>query len=135
MLLYLLDHRRWIDSDYYDTKFIGIYSSHSNVAHTIERYSQLPGFCDFKSDFHIESFKVNIDKQPSQMNVYLLTTTRILDEDEITVSYCIYSNVFLAKLMWAYKSITSHTRNKQKFYVEKYCIDKDNWSEGFVITN
>ena len=134
MTLYLLDHRHWIDNEYYDTKFIGIYSSYSDVIHTIERYSQLPGFCDFKSDFHVESIKVNLNEKKLKKGiVYLLTTTQILDDDEITVSYCIYSNVILARLLWMLKSIMSHGKNKQKFYVEKHYINKDNWSDGFII--
>ena len=44
MTLYLLDHRHWIESEYYDTKLIGILSSHSYALEVIERYSQLPGF-------------------------------------------------------------------------------------------
>ena len=44
MTLYLLDHRHWIDDEYYDTKLIGILSSNSYALEVIERYSQLPGF-------------------------------------------------------------------------------------------
>jgi len=60
MILYLLDHRYWMDSEYYDTKFIGIYSSRSNALCTIEKFSKLPGFCDFKTEFHVETAEVNL---------------------------------------------------------------------------
>lgn len=133
MTLYLLDHRHWIDNEYYDTKFIGIYSSHSVVLHTIEKYSQFPGFCDFKTDFHVESVKIRMTKKKLEKGiVYLVTSTQVLDDDEITVSYCIYSNKFVAKLSWIVKSVILYGK-KQKFYVEKHYINKDNWSDGFVI--
>ena len=134
MIIYLLDHRNWIDDEYYDTKFIGIYSSQSNALCTIENFSKLPGFCDFKTGFHIETAKGNLkSKKTKKGRVYLLTITKVLDEDEdeITVSYCVCSNIIFARFLWIVKSIISCGKH-QKIYIEKYNIDEDNWCEGFV---
>lgn len=132
MILYLLDHRHWIDNEYYDTKFIGIYSSQANALCTIEKFSKLPGFCDFKTEFHIETAKVKSKNRNIKKGiVYLLTITKVLDEDEITVSYCICPNIIFARFLWIAKSIISCGKY-QKVYVEKHNIDEDNWSEGFV---
>ena len=134
MILYLLDHRHWIDREYYDTKFIGIYSSNDVVLNTIAKYSQLPGFCDFKKGFHIETAEVNFKKRkPKKGTIYLLTITKVLDEedDEITIAYCVCSNVIFARFLWMVKSIVLCVKH-QKIYVDKYDIDEDNWTEGFV---
>ncbi len=135
MTLYILDHRRSIDTEYYDTKFIGIYSSHPIVLHTIEKYSQLPGFCDFKDCFHVESVKTRLTQKKRKKGVvYLLTNTQVLDDDdEITASYCIFSNYFAAKLSWLIRSVMPHGKKRQRFYVEKHYINKNNWSDGFAI--
>lgn len=132
MTLYLLDHRHWIDDEYYDTKLIGIFSSNSLTNKTIEQYSRLPGFCDFKSDFHIKSFDIFLTKKKQKRKiVYLLTMTQILDDDEITVSYCLYSNIFLAKTIQIIKSVVLCGK-KKKIYLSKHCIDGTDWQEGFV---
>lgn len=132
MILYLLDHRHWIDNEYYDTKFIGAYSSQANALCTIEKYSQLPGFCDFKNGFYIQTVKINSkNRKPKKGVVYLLTITKVLGEDEITVSYRACLNLIFAKLLWIVRSIMSCGKH-QKIYVEKHNIDEDNWCEGFV---
>lgn len=129
MILYLLDHRHQIDEEYYDTKLIGIYSSQSNALNVIKKYSCLPGFCDFKTEFHIEALEVK--SKPKKGTVYLLTVTKVLDEDEITISYRICQNLIFAGVLWMVKSITSFG-NHRKVYAEKHNIDKDNWTEGFI---
>lgn len=132
MILYLLDHRHWIDRKYYDTKFIGIYSSNDVVLNTIEKYSQLPGFCDFKSDFNIEMVELDLNnKRQKKEFVYLLTGTQMVDEDEITISYSVYSNLLIARLLWIIKTLAAY--GNKKFYVERYYINEDNWKDGFVI--
>lgn len=132
MILYLLDHRHWIDKEYYDTKLIGIFSSNYLALKTIEQYSQLPGFSDFKSNFHLESFDVRLkEKELKQGIIYLLTMTQTLEDDEITVSYRLYANRFLAKMIQIIKSVVLSIK-KQKFYVSKHYIDTADWSEGFV---
>ena len=120
-----------MDNEYYDTKFIGIYSSKTNALCKMERFSKLPGFCDFKTGFHIESAKVNLKKKKGI--VYLLTITKVLDEgdDEITVAYYVCSNVIFARFLWIVKSIILCVKHK-KIYISKYNIDEDNWCEGFV---
>lgn len=135
MTLYLLDHRNWIDDEYYDTKLIGIYSSFSVASGTIERYSQLPGFCDFKNDFNIEPLEISLKYlKKKESVVYLLTKTQMLDDDdEITVSYRICSNGFFAKLLCKIKNILPQRKIKYKFYADKCRIDHDDWAEGFVI--
>ena len=133
MTLYLLDHRNWIDDEYYDTKLIGIYSSHSAAVDTIEKYSLIPGFCDFKNDFHIEPLEINLTSL-KKCDVYLLTRTQVIDDDdEITISYQIYSNGFIAKLSCIIKNLLSHGKIKYKFYVDKCRIDQGDWAEGFVV--
>ena len=79
MILYLLDHRRWIDDEYYDTKFIGVFSSRTLVSKTIDRCSNLPGFCNFISGFHVESLETSQKAEcfHSKM-IYVLTTTQVL---------------------------------------------------------
>ena len=134
MILYLLDHRHWIDDEYYDTKFIGVFSSYTLVSKTIEQYSNLPGFCNFTSDFHIESLKISLNaKCFNSKMVYILTTTQVLNDDETTVSYCIYSNLFFAKLAQMMKSIVSYGKKKKKYYVSKHCLNQSEWAEGFEI--
>ncbi len=132
MTLYLLDHRHWIDDEYYDTKLIGIFSSYSYTLEIIERYSQLPGFRDFKTDFHIESLEIDLNEKMKKRGIiYLLTVTQKMDEDEITVAHRLYTNLFIARLtqgiMWA----KLHRNNK--LYVSKNEIDELGWAEGFVI--
>ena len=132
MILYLLDHRNWIDDEYYDTKFIGIYSSKSKALSTIEKFSQLPGFRDFKTGFHIETAKIKF-KNKIMKKVYLLTINKVLDgdEDEITISYSVCPNIIFARVLWIIKSIISCGKH-QKVYVQKYTIDEDEWREGFI---
>ena len=134
MILYLLDHRRWIDDEYYDTKFIGVFSSRTLVSKTIDRYSNLPGFCNFISGFHIESLETSLTANclHSKM-VYVLTTTQVLNYDEITLSYCIYSNLFHAKIAQMIKLILSFGKKKQKYYVSKHWLNQSEWTEGFEI--
>lgn len=134
MIFYLLDHRRWIDDEYYDTKFIGVFSSHTLVSKTIDEYSNLPGFCNFTSDFHIESLEISQKAKCSHSKmVYVLTTTQVLNDDEITVSYYIYSNLFHAKLAQMMKSIVLYGKKKQKYYLSKHCLNQPEWTQGFEI--
>ena len=134
MMLYLLDHKHWIDDEYYDTKFIGVFSSHTLVSKTIDKYNNLPGFCNFTSGFHIESVAISLKtKHFDSKMVYILTTTQILDDDEITVSYCVYSSFFSAKLAQIMKSIVSYRKKRLKYYVSKHCINQPEWTEGFDI--
>jgi hypothetical protein len=134
MMLYLLDHRHWIDDEYYDTKFIGIFSSRTLVSKTIDKYNDLPGFCNFTSGFHIESIVISQKaKHIDSKKVYILTTTQILDDDEITVSYCVYLSFFSAKLAQIMKAIVSYWKKKRKYYVSKHCINQPEWTEGFNI--
>ena len=136
MILYLLDHRHWIDAEYYDTKLIGIFSSRSIALNIVERYSKLPGFCDSKFNFHIETFDVSQNKKKIKKGtIYLLTTTQVLDDDEITVSYRLYTNIFLAKLTQIIKSIVLRGKSEKKLYLSQHCIDRADWSEGFVSMN
>ena len=131
MTLYLLDHRHWIDAEYYDTKLIGILSSHSYALEVIERYSQLPGFREFKSDFHMESFEIDLNEKMKKRGIiYLITVTQKVDEDEITIAYSLYSNAFIARLMQGIKWVKLHRNNK--IYVSKNEIDELDWKEGFV---
>ena len=134
MILYLLDHRRWIDNEYYDTKFIGVFSSHALVSKTINKYSNLPGFCNFTSNFHTESLEISRKARCLRSKtIYVLTTTQVLNDDEITLSYCIYSNLFHAKLAHMMKSIVKHSKKKQKYYVSKHRLNHSEWAEGFEI--
>ena len=134
MILYLLDHRHWIDDEYYDTKFIGVFSSHTLVCKTIEQYSNLPGFCNFTSGFHIESLEISLNAKCFHSKIiYILTTTQVSNDDETTVSYCIYSNLFHAKLAQMMKSIVSYGEKKQKHYVSKHRLNQSEWAEGFEI--
>ncbi len=137
MTLYLIDHRHWIDDEYYDTKLIGTYSSNTNVLTTIEKYSQLSGFCDFKDGFHVETFEVQMtQKKLDKGIVYLLTNTQMIDEyDNITISYRICLNKFVSRILWIIKSIKSCTKKKNKrnkFYVNESRINESDWREGFV---
>ena len=121
-----------MDNEYYDTKFIGIYSSRYNALCAIEKFSKLPGFCDFKTGFHIETVKVKLNYRKLKKGiVYLLTVTKALDKDEITILYFVCSNIIFAMFLWIVKSITLFAKH-QKIYVEKYNVNKDNWTEGFV---
>lgn len=131
MTLYLLYHRHWIDEEYYDTKLIGIYSSKSIALCTTEKFSNLPGFCDFKTGFHIETVNLKA-KKLKKGTLYLLTVTKVLDDDEITVSYRACSNVIFARLLCIVQSIILYVK-RQKIYIDKYNIDEDNWTEGFVV--
>ena len=134
MRLYLLDHRNWIDDEYYDTKFIGIFSSCANATEIKNQYSSLPGFRDTISGFHIKHFDIP-QKYTAIKNkmVYLLTTTKILsDGDEIIVSYRICTHILFAKLSQLKNFLAFCKKDKNKIYVSKYVIDKPEWSEGYV---
>ena len=116
MMLFLLDHKRWIDDEYYDTKFIGVFSSHSMAFETIKQYSSLPGFCKFSSGFHIEPLIVSPKlKSLNSKAVYILTINQVLNDDEITVAYCAYSNLFYAKAAQLIKSIASYGKKNKKY--------------------
>ena len=137
MKLYLLYHIRWIDDNFYDTKIIGIYSSYEKATNTINRYLHLPGFSEFHTGFHIDSFDILVQKIPigNKKNdmVYLLEGVCFVDLDELVVSYGIYLNRIAA--LWAsiVKKIRRNKQDVKKFYIEKYIIDEDNWKEGFVV--
>ena len=105
-----------------------------DIDKTIDKYNDLPGFCNFTSGFHIESIVISQKaKHIDSKKVYILTTTQILDDDEITVSYCVYLSFFSAKLAQIMKSIVSYWKKKRKYYVSKHCINQPEWTEGFNI--
>lgn len=131
MKLYLLDHRRRVDVEYYDTKLIGIFSSYSYTMEVIKRYSKLLGFQDFKNDFCITPIEIALkDKRIKKGMVYLLTITQKLGDDEITISYRLYSNLILARLVQVTKWLKLHRNNK--IYLSKEVLNELDWKEGFV---
>jgi len=137
MRLYLLDHRHRIDDEYYDTKLIGIFSSHANAERVKKQYSVLPGFCDSENGFHMEHFDVSsTDAAIKNGTVYLLTTTKVLDSgDELTVSYRICTHILPARFTQLKNALSFSQKDKSKVYVSKYPIDRASWCEGYVSVN
>ena len=85
--VYLLTHSRCVelceqDGNIYDTKVLGIYSSHKKAIDAIAFFSQQVGFRDFKDDFHIQKKKIlgNTVKEPIH-SVFLVEYERLLYED------------------------------------------------------
>ncbi len=128
--LYLLYHNRWIDDKFYDTKTIGVYSSYEKASDTIERYSHLSGFSEFSDGFHLDSFDITKRGVLKNGMVYLSENISFLGADEIIAGYNIYSNKISA--VWN-SMLMKKQKGYKKFYIVKYKIDEDNWSEGFTV--
>ncbi len=143
-MVYLLYHRHIIDSLVYDDKLIGIYSSYEKAENAIIRYSDLPGFCDCLSGFHIIGYDVKPKKTRMEMHgmeyakaVWVLFVEIVLEDedDKITESYDIYSGRLSAAIGLVFKWLTQSHSVKRRFSSVKYIIDQDNWCEGFVTIN
>jgi len=132
MIVYILEHRRQIDDEYYDTKMIGIYSSQEKVQNTVKEYLSLSGFSQYPNDFNIIPYNLKI-KCLSNNTVYLLTGVKLVDDDELTVSYDVYKNKVQSFFVFLIRMITRKKNGAQKFYIERYKINKNEWQEGFVI--
>ena len=137
MTLYLLYHKRWVDDVFYDTKIIGIYSSHQRATDAIERYSYIPGFSEFNTGFYIDSFDVLCGRKSNSNKknsiVYLLEGVCLIDSDEMIVSYDIYSNIIAAIWACVVKKLRRNKQPSKKFYIDRYFIDEDHWKEGFIV--
>ena len=135
MTLFLVYHRRWIDDCFYDSKTIGVYSSYEKAMETIAQYTQIIGFSDFVNGFNILPLKTKFAKKNNGrlVSIYLLTKVKMVDQDELTVSYNICTNKIYAWCLWLLKTVCYIIQRKYRLYISKYSIDEDNWKDGFVI--
>lgn len=63
MTVFLLQHSYLLDSDsdVYETKILGVYSSEELATNAILRYRKLDGFKLHPDDFYIDKYEINKD--------------------------------------------------------------------------
>lgn len=61
LFVYLLQHSYLIDdeSDTYETKIIGIYSTEQKAMDVVESYKNKEGFKNYPQDFYIDKYKID----------------------------------------------------------------------------
>ena len=128
-------HRHIVDDDYYDDKIIGVYSTYCNAKKVIRLYSNLPGFAETLAGFHIEPFYISLPKKLNsnyKIYLYILIEEKIFEDYELCESYVVYSNKI--KAIWGkfIKKIRLGFFKNIRLSIDKYCIDENNWCEGFV---
>lgn len=59
----MLQHSHLVEgeSDVYDSKIIGIYSSEQLALNVVQRYKSICGFEKYPDDFYIDKYKINED--------------------------------------------------------------------------
>ena len=145
--MFLLYHSRIIDriidNSIYDNKIIGIYSSYEKAEQTIGRYTKIMGFSDYPTDFRIESFelqnRIHYSHRFCDHVIYLFTAIELVGDEEIIEYYNVYTtkvNAIAKKICEKLHRLLDRKlrRIPEKYYIDCYPINADNWSEGFVTT-
>ena len=57
----MLEHSRKVDSDIYESKLLGFFSTKGKAEQAILGYKTVIGFRDYPDDFRIERFRVDFD--------------------------------------------------------------------------
>lgn len=57
--VYMLEHSRKVDSDIYESKLLGFFSTNEKAVQAISKYRTVIGFRDYPNDFEIKKFRVD----------------------------------------------------------------------------
>lgn len=147
MKVYSLLHKTEVETNIFDVKRIGIYSSFDVAKATIEIYKNIKGFKDYPDNFYIEELNV-LDKTqevviPGQM-LYLLEHEYTIEEANKYYDYVTVIGIFLSLVnanaaMEKLKKNPDYINKKSGIYednsgfcISNYIVDENNWQEGFV---
>ena len=142
MNVFLLSHSRRLKTDETDSKIIGIYSSLTNVQKTIEEFKNIVGFKDYPNDFCIEEFEIiTLDNKSifSNNTVFFLQHEHSVGEyDYVTKIGMFFSYKDAKKYMDNLKENVSLQEQYDivysigEFSIDRYIVDKNYWTEGFI---
>ena len=136
MILYLLMHEKQYDDGSTDGKCIGFYFSMEDAKLRIEKYKNIAGFMDYPDDFVIREMDVKMSffrKKKKIKFVYFLQHEYSVWVADFVTEIGVFSSYFGA-LKAKIKAMCSEKFKKypEGFTIDKYEINEDNWTEGFV---
>lgn len=147
MNVYLLSHTRKLEDDAVEIKNIGVYSSMDIINIIISKYKDIAGFKDYPNDFIVKEYKVigsdNIEILQDD-TMYFLQHEYSVDESGVIYDYITDIDMFTnyddtKKEMEKLKKEPIYANKTDGLYafdggfcIDKYILDENNWTEGFV---